>query len=742
MSYQVLARKWRPKIFEQLVGQQHVVTVLTNTLMQGRIHHAYLFTGTRGVGKTTIARIFAKSLNCEQGVTATPCGVCSACTDIDVGRFVDLIEVDAASKTKVDDTREILENVQYAPSRGRYKVYLIDEVHMLSRSSFNALLKTLEEPPEHVKFILATTDPQKLPITVVSRCLQFHLRALTRLQIETKLTEILKNESVTYDASALSILAKAAQGSMRDALSLTDQAIAQGQAHIEADNVQTMLGGIDQKWSYKLVQQLIKGSAEQVLNLSAEIATLSPSYSKLMADILQLFHTVALYQIVPAKPDLTSEQATLVHQFSQRLTPEDVQLYYQIMLNGRKDLPYCIDEQAGFDMTLMRLLSFRPMTKSDIKAAESVESNLEPVDDFVVDVASDSSNMSAENTELAPIAMQPHTEQVKSDEGNSNNIKSGLDEGSFDQQPLAQPQHNLASSEYSKNISATYQQFDNHDERQKSQQSNSLSTDSQSQSNVNQLQATTHLPHPAESTSNINDATEGSIDESPMASVLATRNMLRSKKKQLEQSGKKNAEISTSLAPLEANVAEPDLIAIDTPAQQLVAKASQLTESQENLDVNQQRLVPAIEEVNQEAIEDSHFDPQTIRKANQVDRWANMIDNMAFGGRLRQLALHAEVDEASTDNHLKLKLRRSFAHLNTQQAFEQLVSHLSQLLQTEVTVDIDVVEDVNASPYEIQNTINDKRLAWAQDIINSDDTVLNLVENFDASVDQDSIQPR
>lgn len=328
--------------------------------------------------------------------------------------------------------------------------------------------------------------------------------------------------------------------------------------------------------------------------------------------------------------------------------------------------------------------------------------------------------------------MQPPTEQVKNDEVDSNNTNSVIDEGPLEHQLLEQPQH----------IGESYQQLHNHDERQKPQQTNSMSTDSQSQSNVNELQVTTHLPHFAESSSNTDEVTQGSIDESPMASVLATRNMLRSKKKQLEQSGKKNAEISTSLAPLEAKVAEPDLTAIDTPAQQLVAKASQLTEPQESVDVNQQSLVPAIEEVNQEAIEDSHFDPQTIRKANQVDRWANMIDNMAFGGRLRQLALHAEVDEASTENHLKLKLRRSFAHLNTQQAFEQLVSHLSQLLQTEVTVDIDVVEDVNASPYEIQNTINDKRLAWAQDIINSDDTVLNLVENFDASVEQDSIQPR
>ncbi len=277
MSYQVLARKWRPKKFEELMGQEHVVTVLVNALAQQRLHHAYLFTGTRGVGKTSIARIFAKSLNCEKGITATPCGQCDTCLEIDQGRFVDLLEIDAASKTKVDDTREILDNVQYAPTRGRYKVYLIDEVHMLSRHSFNALLKTLEEPPEHVKFILATTDPQKLPVTVLSRCLQFHLKALTVKQIEKKLVDILSQEQVPHEAGALTLLAKAARGSMRDSLSLADQAIAQGQEKIVLANIVQMLGGINQNWVYKIVIALLKQDGESLMAITADIASCAPS---------------------------------------------------------------------------------------------------------------------------------------------------------------------------------------------------------------------------------------------------------------------------------------------------------------------------------------------------------------------------------------------------------------------------------------------------------------------------------
>ena len=364
MSYQVLARKWRPKSFKELMGQEHVVTVLVNALTQQRLHHAYLFTGTRGVGKTTIARIFAKSLNCLQGITANPCGTCDACVDIDQGKFVDLLEIDAASRTKVDDTREILDNVQYAPTRGRYKVYLIDEVHMLSRSSFNALLKTLEEPPEHVKFILATTDPQKLPVTVLSRCLQFHLKALTIEQISQKISEILANESIVFDDDAIALLAKAARGSMRDCLSLTDQSIAQGNGSISREDVQQMLGGVDRDWVYKIVIALLKQDSSALMQLSLEIASYAPSYSRLTAELIQLLHQVAMAQVVDTNFSLSAEYQSMLQHFCKLMSPEDVQLYYQIVLNARKDLPYADDEQAAFDMMLLRLLAFKPVANN------------------------------------------------------------------------------------------------------------------------------------------------------------------------------------------------------------------------------------------------------------------------------------------------------------------------------------------------------------------------------------------
>ncbi|MGB1293385.1 MAG: DNA polymerase III subunit gamma/tau, partial [Pseudoalteromonas sp.] len=364
MSYQVLARKWRPKSFNELIGQEHVVTVLVNALTQQRLHHAYLFTGTRGVGKTTIARIFAKSLNCQQGVTATPCGTCDACIDIDQGKFIDLLEIDAASRTKVDDTREILDNVQYAPTRGRYKVYLIDEVHMLSRSSFNALLKTLEEPPEHVKFILATTDPQKLPVTVLSRCLQFHLKALSVKQISEKISEILGKEQVGFDDEAIALLAKAARGSMRDCLSLTDQSIAQGNGNISRAGVQQMLGGVDRDWVFKILIALLKQDAKALMELSLAIASYAPSYSRLSAELIQLLHQVAMAQVVDNHFSLPLEHQQMLSRFCQLMSPEDVQLYYQIVLSARKDLPYADDEQAAFDMMLLRLLAFKPIANS------------------------------------------------------------------------------------------------------------------------------------------------------------------------------------------------------------------------------------------------------------------------------------------------------------------------------------------------------------------------------------------
>jgi DNA polymerase-3 subunit gamma/tau len=360
MSYQVLARKWRPRSFREMVGQTHVLKALINALDSQRLHHAYLFTGTRGVGKTTIARIIAKCLNCETGISSTPCGECSVCREIDEGRFVDLIEVDAASRTKVEDTRELLDNVQYAPSRGRYKVYLIDEVHMLSSHSFNALLKTLEEPPPHVKFLLATTDPQKLPVTILSRCLQFSLKNMPPERVVEHLTHVLGVEQVPFEDDALWLLGRAADGSMRDAMSLTDQAIAFGEGKVLAADVRSMLGTLDHGQVYGVLQALLEGDARALLEAVRHLAEQGPDWGGVLAEMLNVLHRVAVAQALPDAVDNGQGDRDRVLALAQALPAEDVQFYYQMGLIGRRDLPLAPDPRSGFEMVLLRMLAFRP----------------------------------------------------------------------------------------------------------------------------------------------------------------------------------------------------------------------------------------------------------------------------------------------------------------------------------------------------------------------------------------------
>ena len=723
MSYQVLARKWRPKNFQQLMGQEHVVNVLANALSQQRLHHAYLFTGTRGVGKTTIARIFAKSLNCEMGITDKPCGECDACIDIDQGRFVDLLEIDAASKTKVDDTREILDNVQYAPSRGRFKVYLIDEVHMLSRHSFNALLKTLEEPPEHVKFILATTDPQKLPVTVLSRCLQFHLKALTVKQIEEKLAEILSHEKVSHEQGCLTLLAKAARGSMRDSLSLTDQAIAQGRGSISLVNIQQMLGGIDQNWVYQLVIALLKQDSQALMTLSQEIASYAPSYSRLFAELIQLFHQIALLQIVDQHFDLPADLLALLKKFSKAMSAEDVQLYYQISLNGRKDLPYAFDEQAAFDMTLLRLLAFKPMQKSQL-SNDTVTGNNSLGNDASIN------EVNFDDVEL---------------------IKAKVPTGAVDlpQTPavVAQPEPEVQATNIESVASAdNVQQEQLHDEMLAIEQqavelknsTGNFSSQAPSQQVAAQVPVISEqapvIPHqvssiPTSSEQKITtpfspNVQEGQLSiDSPVASVLATRNMLRSRKKELEKQAKKPSDAalrqssnldsnknSVSEAPVDSQVAATESV--------VIAPEPEVPFHQDNID------------------------PAKITKANQVDKWAHMIDSMQLTARIRQLAIHATISEDSTDDNLILKLDQATRHLYTEVAQQQLQSYICQFLSRQVTVTLAIVEETVADPYQIQVQINDKRLEYAKTLLKEDAVVIALQDTFQASLNEESISPR
>ena len=716
MSYQVLARKWRPKNFEELMGQEHVVTVLVNALSQQRLHHAYLFTGTRGVGKTTIARIFAKSLNCETGITAKPCGQCDTCLEIDQGRFVDLLEIDAASKTKVDDTREILDNVQYAPTRGRYKVYLIDEVHMLSRHSFNALLKTLEEPPEHVKFILATTDPQKLPVTVLSRCLQFHLKALTVKQIETKLNEILASEQVSHEAGALTLLAKAARGSMRDSLSLTDQAIAQGQGNIDLANIQQMLGGIDQDWVYKIVIALLKQDNEGLMALSANIASHAPSYSRLFAELIQLFHQIAIMQMVEQHFDLSPSHTQLLKKFSQAMSAEDVQLYYQICVNGRKDLPYAADEQAAFDMTLIRLFAFKPMQHSDTqKSKNSVSESADRTSEVTFDDDLLTTNASplestVEQAQTVDTIAIPETSVIDEQAQPENQTESELE---------PEPEVSAQLAQEMQELETQAAQLLHNEQNPLQTLTTPISTEPAEQERV-------EIEKP--SSDEIKEKTEEKIEDktnfdSPISAALAGRNMLRSRKKQLEQQAKKP---NDATGRQQENKQESEQV---NPPQALINVEDEIPQATKVIEL------PKPEQVYQA----ENIDPAVIKKANQVDQWAHMIDAMELTARLRQLAIHATIDESSTDQHLVLSLNQTTKHLYTEVAQQQLQQTISQYLSKSITVTINIVDETIADPYQIQSDINDKRYEYAKEVLKNDDVVQGLQQHFQATLDEHTI---
>ncbi|PHI30024.1 DNA polymerase III subunit gamma/tau [Budvicia aquatica] len=683
MSYQVLARKWRPQSFSDVVGQEHVLTAISNGLSLGRIHHAYLFSGTRGVGKTSIARLLAKGLNCETGITATPCGQCGNCREIEEGRFVDLLEIDAASRTKVEDTRELLDNVQYAPARGRFKVYLIDEVHMLSRHSFNALLKTLEEPPEHVKFLLATTDPQKLPVTILSRCLQFHLKALDVDQIKNQLDKILRAEHIQSEPRALHLLARAAQGSMRDALSLTDQAIAMGDGVVVTDSVSMMLGTLDDEHALALVEALMHANGEGLMSLVAQTASKGVDWETLLVDMLALLHQVAMVQLLPSSIDSLTHNEQRMRDLARQISPQDLQLYYQTLLVGRKELAYAPDRRMGVEMALLRALAFHP------KNVVAVSHGNAPVATPALQPA-----QKQPMTHMPAATSRPETisrVQTQPEQPVAPAYQARLPEPS---EPVIAPPPSdaeaKAEAEISKGLSESTAQMLQARNQVRRQQG---ASDAKKNEPAAQLKA-----RPASAALNrlVSAAEKGGSAQLPGAPVPKES----AKKESYRWKAQHDFEIA----------AEP----VATP----------------------KALRSALEHEKTPELSAKLAEESLVR-----DPWAAEINQLPLPKLVQQLALNAFKQQVS-DNEICLHLRPSQRHLNTASAQQVLSDAITQHIGHPVTLTIIEDEDTTVkTPLEWRQSIYEEKLLQARESMASDTHIQTLCRYFDAELDEDSIRP-
>ncbi|WP_318488801.1 DNA polymerase III subunit gamma/tau [Photobacterium leiognathi] len=718
MSYQVLARKWRPSQFSDVVGQSHVLTALGNALTQNRLHHAYLFSGTRGVGKTTIARIFAKGLNCEEGITATPCGKCATCREIDEGRFVDLLEIDAASRTKVEDTRELLDNVQYKPARGRFKVYLIDEVHMLSRHSFNALLKTLEEPPEYVKFILATTDPQKLPVTILSRCLQFHLKHLDHQQIQEQLAKVLTEEKVEYEAKALGLLARAAEGSMRDALSLTDQAIALGNGQVGADNVAAMLGTLNTDQALFLLEAVAKSDANIAMDTLQQLANVGVEWDSLLRELASQLHRVAMYQALPASLDEALPDAERVSLLSQVMTPQDVQLCYQIALQGRQDLGYAPDGRTGLEMVLLRMLAFRPVASTGIQPQAIAVPSAQPTTPVptvnsagqgVSRVQALKAQMQASHTEVAPqvapVAQPTVQQQVPPMQPSA---------------PAASPMQEMPPVAPSSDAS---------------------------------------MPPAAPMNKPAPQTTEAPARGASAASgLLAARNRLRSQKRGQEEIPGQTVKKAPTTSAKKVTSSVLDRVASKQKAMPVSAQhvmptsnvptQPQAVEDQEyrwkptaKPEHEQPKKVDVAPRVLKKALEHEKTPEMTkilVNEAANQDSWANLVTQLDVGKLIQQLALNSSFEQQG--EQITLHLRAAQQHLNGERAKEQLSSALSTLLGHPVALNI-VLGEEGITPLELREELYQQKLLHAKQSLDNDPNVMFICQRFAAQLDEDSVRP-
>ena len=771
MSYQVLARKWRPSKFSELVGQEHVVTAISNALDNNRLHHAYLFTGTRGVGKTTIARIFAKSLNCESGLSANPCGQCGTCKDIEQGRFVDLLEIDAASRTKVDDTRELLDNVQYRPTQGDYKVYLIDEVHMLSKHSFNALLKTLEEPPPHVKFLLATTDPQKLPVTILSRCLQFNLKALSREQIQQQLSYVLTQEQINHEPAALAQLARAANGSMRDALSLTDQAIAQGNNQISASIVTDMLGLMDKNQILKMLHSLIEGHKEAVFEQVEALAQTAPNYANVLDELMSLLHQIAMTQVVPEACKLETISARAIYKLAGAISKEQVQLLYQMALQGKQDLPHSMDSRSGFEMVLLRMLAFTPAIE---------------VEDFVEIIKSDMHNHLVEVGEMVTFAPAPVTAPVEPAaviepisvivEEPQENPAEKVDFSEVMNDMFAEPEPEpvpelepVPEIESSPKIgsdpllSELVDIMDEAAEMHPHQFDDSELPPEAYMDNDDYSDVPIDVQVQQDSQPQIKAVSHDTLDD-----LLSLRDELSAPdtapqkvEPKTEFTAPTAPKIPTPTEPEVAAEIKPEVTPEEQPTSELrveplppVVPSTSADESEESLlplaqperDPSKMGLVhhgdmPAVnfQQVQAEQLTAILPNGDKLTSAAQIDEWANTISKLNLGGLNKQLALHSAFQRNAKTVTLLLDEQKS--HLQSDAAIEVVCTALSNHFGEPINVNVTCGQPAH-TPFSLQMQINQIRKAHAEAIFNSDPELQKLKNTFGASVVDGSLKPK
>ena len=687
MSYQVLARKWRPKTFADVVGQEHIITALANGLKDNRLHHAYLFSGTRGVGKTSIARLFAKGLNCVHGVTATPCGECENCKAIEQGNFIDLIEIDAASRTKVEDTRELLDNVQYKPVVGRFKVYLIDEVHMLSRHSFNALLKTLEEPPEYVKFLLATTDPQKLPVTILSRCLQFHLKALDETQISQHLAHILTQENIPFEEPALVKLAKAAQGSIRDSLSLTDQAIAMGDRQVTNSVVSNMLGLLDDNYSVDILYALHQGNGELLMRTLQRVADAAGDWDKLLGECAEKLHQIALMQLLPKKSSDDNEHFSFL---AKHISPEDVQFFYQVIVSGRKDLSNAPNRRIGTEMTLLRALAFHPKFLTAVPKA---------------------------NTTITP---QPLTPSAVENTGNyvdvpvlSQSIKSAYSQAKSNKTGIP----NLASFSA---LDALEHLTQLENQERQEHKAESLAAVSETLHHIQELdeekshKKMTALPVREMSAPKLKNEKFSSF--SPQIASMAKDVAI------VENSMEDNAEIMQEEREiLDAETyrwewSNPELAKADTGVRPSDIKQAILKDITPEL-----RL-------------------KIITQTQQQDEWADMVERSGVTGFSKELALNCFL-QSETDDEINLGLHSEKSHLRQERSIKHLTEALSKLQGKAIHIKINIDDSSVTTPMEYRRNIYQTLREQARTALQQDNKILLLQKEFDAKLDVESIRP-